>query len=131
MRASAGDARVSVQHMFAFVPEGADRAAIEETARRRFGYSTLVVGGRNELLDHFHAMRERGVERFYVWFTDFAAPATLEAFGAEVICFVLNARSRGAVGEHRLGPLVVVADEAAVAERHGRDARVASTSTPG
>ena len=37
------------------------------------------------MLDHFHAMQERGVERFYVWFTDFATPATLEAFGAEVI----------------------------------------------
>jgi alkanesulfonate monooxygenase SsuD/methylene tetrahydromethanopterin reductase-like flavin-dependent oxidoreductase (luciferase family) len=85
MRERAGDARVSVQQMFAFVPEGADRAAIEETALRRFGYSTLVVGGRSELLDHFHAMQERGVERFYVWFADFAAPATLEAFGAEVI----------------------------------------------
>jgi alkanesulfonate monooxygenase SsuD/methylene tetrahydromethanopterin reductase-like flavin-dependent oxidoreductase (luciferase family) len=85
MRARAGDARVSVQHMYAFVPEGADRRAIEETARRRFGYSTLVVGGASELLDHFHAMEERGVERFYVWFTDFAAPATLEAFGAEII----------------------------------------------
>jgi alkanesulfonate monooxygenase SsuD/methylene tetrahydromethanopterin reductase-like flavin-dependent oxidoreductase (luciferase family) len=85
MRERAGEARVSVQHMYAFVPEGADRAAIEETARRRFGYSNLVVGGRSELLDHFHAMQERGVERFYVWFTDFATPATLEAFGAEVI----------------------------------------------
>ncbi len=71
--------------MYAFVPEGGDRAAIEEAARRRFGYATLVVGGRDELLEHFHAMQERGVERFYVWFTDFATPATLEAFGAEVI----------------------------------------------
>ena len=42
MRERAGDARVSVQRMYAFVPEGADRAAIEEAARRRFGYSTLV-----------------------------------------------------------------------------------------
>ena len=85
MRASAGDARVSVQQMFAFVPQGADRAEIEEPARRRFGYTTLVVGGRSEMIDHFSAMRERGVERFYVWFADFAPPATLEAFGAEVI----------------------------------------------
>jgi hypothetical protein len=37
------------------------------------------------MLDHFHEMQERGVERFYVWFTDFAAPETVEAFGAEVI----------------------------------------------
>jgi len=85
MRASAGTARVSVQQMFAFVPEGADRAEIEEPARRRFGFNRLVVGGRNEMIDHFSAMRERGVERFYVWFADFAAAATLEAFGAEVI----------------------------------------------
>jgi alkanesulfonate monooxygenase SsuD/methylene tetrahydromethanopterin reductase-like flavin-dependent oxidoreductase (luciferase family) len=85
MRASAGDARVSVQQMFAFVPQGVDRAAIEEPARRRFRYQSLVIGGRDELVDHFSAMRERGVERFYVWFADFAPPETLEAFGAEVI----------------------------------------------
>jgi alkanesulfonate monooxygenase SsuD/methylene tetrahydromethanopterin reductase-like flavin-dependent oxidoreductase (luciferase family) len=86
MRDRAGDARVSVQHMYAFVPQGVERAAIEEPARRRFGHhSNLVVGERTELLDHFHAMQERGVERFYVWFTDFAAIETLEAFGAEVI----------------------------------------------
>ncbi len=85
MRASAGNARVSVQQMFAFVPEGVDRAEIEEPARRRFGYHSLIVGGRDELVDHFSAMRERGVERFYVWFADFAPPSTLEAFGAEVV----------------------------------------------
>jgi alkanesulfonate monooxygenase SsuD/methylene tetrahydromethanopterin reductase-like flavin-dependent oxidoreductase (luciferase family) len=85
MRASAGDARVSVQQMFAFVPQGVNRAEIEEPARRRFRHQSLVVGGRDELVDHFSAMRERGVERFYVWFADFAPPETLEAFGAEVI----------------------------------------------
>jgi alkanesulfonate monooxygenase SsuD/methylene tetrahydromethanopterin reductase-like flavin-dependent oxidoreductase (luciferase family) len=86
MREAAGNARVSVQHMYAFVPEGADRAAIEEPARRRFGHhSNLVIGGRSELLDHFHAMGERGVERYYAWFADFAPTTTLEAFGAEVI----------------------------------------------
>jgi alkanesulfonate monooxygenase SsuD/methylene tetrahydromethanopterin reductase-like flavin-dependent oxidoreductase (luciferase family) len=85
MRASAGAARVSVQQMFAFVPQGVDRAEIEEPARRRFGFGGLVVGGRSEMIDHFSAMRERGVERFYAWFADFAPPATLEAFGAEVI----------------------------------------------
>jgi hypothetical protein len=30
-------------------------------------------------------MHARGVERFYVWFADFAPPSTLEAFGAQVI----------------------------------------------
>jgi alkanesulfonate monooxygenase SsuD/methylene tetrahydromethanopterin reductase-like flavin-dependent oxidoreductase (luciferase family) len=85
MRPSAGTARVSVQQMFAFVPEGVDRATVEEPARRRFGYHNLVVGGRQELIDHFSGMRERGAERFYVWFADFAPRSTLEAFGAEVI----------------------------------------------
>ena len=85
MRDRAGDARVSIQRMYTFAPEGSDRAAIEEAAQKRFGYSSRVVGGSAEMLDHFHAMQERGVERFYVWFTDFAPTATLEAFGAEVI----------------------------------------------
>jgi len=85
MRPSAGTARVSVQQMFAFVPEGVDRATVEEPARRRFGYHNLVVGCRQELIDHFSGMRERGAERFYVWFADFAPRSTLEAFGAEVI----------------------------------------------
>ena len=39
----------------------------------------------NELVDTYGALVESGVERFYVWFTDFAAPQTLEAFGATVI----------------------------------------------
>ena len=86
MRGAAGAARVSVQQMFAFVPEGVDRAAVEDPARRRFGYhGNLVVGGRDEMIEHFSTMRGRGVERFYVWFADFAPAATLEAFGAEVI----------------------------------------------
>jgi alkanesulfonate monooxygenase SsuD/methylene tetrahydromethanopterin reductase-like flavin-dependent oxidoreductase (luciferase family) len=85
MRSRAGDARVSIQRMYTFTPEGSDRAAIEEAAQKRFGYSSRVIGGSSEMLDHFHGMQEQGVERFYVWFTDFAPTATLEAFGAEVI----------------------------------------------
>lgn len=85
MRDRAGDARVSIQRMYTFTPEGSDRAAIEAAATKRFGYSSRVVGGSSEMLDHFHAMHEQGVERFYVWFTDFAPTSTLEAFGAEVV----------------------------------------------
>src|SRR4029079_17419363 len=77
MRGHAGDARVSVQQMCAYVPAGEDRARVEELARRRFGHhQELVVGGSNEVVDHLVSMRERGVERFYMWFTDFAQPAT-------------------------------------------------------
>ena len=58
---------------------------------RRFGGSvmgeTTVVGKTDELADHFGALRARGVERFYVWFTDFAPPETLARFG-EVIAAV-------------------------------------------
>jgi alkanesulfonate monooxygenase SsuD/methylene tetrahydromethanopterin reductase-like flavin-dependent oxidoreductase (luciferase family) len=86
MRPHAGDARVSVQQLCAYVPRGEDRAKVEELARRRFGhYERLLVGGRDEIVDHFGGMRERGVERFYVWFTDFAQTSTLAAFGEEVI----------------------------------------------
>ena len=137
MRASAGNARVSVQQMFAFVPEGVDRAEIEEPARRRFGYHSLIVGGRDELVDHFSAMRDRGVERFYVWFADFAPPSTLEAFGAEVVRRVRLTSRAGSVrpvGQQRVGAAVVVADEAAVAERHRRPLRlhrVADRRQPG
>ncbi|HLM29872.1 MAG TPA: LLM class flavin-dependent oxidoreductase [Acidimicrobiales bacterium] len=83
-----GRARVSAQVMVALVPTEADRAAVSEMVARRFGGSvmgeTAVVGTTDELVAHFTALRARGVERFYVWFTDFAPPETLRRFG-EVI----------------------------------------------
>ena len=42
-------------------------------------------GGGAELMEAFAPLHDRGVDRFYVWFTDFAPPATVEAFGDEVI----------------------------------------------
>ena len=45
----------------------------------------LVVGEAAELVDHFRGLSGQGVERFYVWFTDFAASHTLGGFGADVI----------------------------------------------
>jgi hypothetical protein len=75
--------------MIAFVPSAADRAAVTELAQRRFAAMTasggLVVGDGAELVEHFRARQARGVERCYVWFTDFAEPDTLGQFGAEVI----------------------------------------------
>ncbi|HKH24339.1 MAG TPA: hypothetical protein VKA42_02665, partial [Acidimicrobiales bacterium] len=83
-----GRARVSAQVMVALVPTEADRAAVSEMVARRFGGSvmgeTAVVGTTDELAAHFTALRARGVERSYVWFTDFAPPETLRRFG-EVI----------------------------------------------
>ena len=80
----AGDTRVSVQIMVALVPHESARDAVSETVRRRFPTgmgSTVVVGTADELADHFAGLRARGVERFYVWFTDFAPPDTLRRFG--------------------------------------------------
>ena len=83
-----GSARVSVQTMVALVPTEGDRAAVTRLVARRFGGSglgdTIVVGTAGELAAHFAALRGRGVERFYVWFADFAPPDTLRRFG-EVI----------------------------------------------
>jgi len=44
-----------------------------------------LVGNAAELLPRLQALRAGGVERIYTWFTDFAPPATLAAFGREVI----------------------------------------------
>jgi alkanesulfonate monooxygenase SsuD/methylene tetrahydromethanopterin reductase-like flavin-dependent oxidoreductase (luciferase family) len=88
LRPRAGKARVSIQQLVTLVPAGGARDEIIRTAARRFGRMAgetgLVVGAVDELTVHFRALADRGVERFYVWFTDFASSSTLEAF-AEVI----------------------------------------------
>jgi hypothetical protein len=84
MRPYAGSARCSLQAQVALVPVAGRRDEIEASARRRFG-STPIVGTAPELVDYFGSLQERGVERVYAWFCDFAAPATLAAFGEDVI----------------------------------------------
>jgi hypothetical protein len=44
-----------------------------------------VIGTSSELVDHFGQLRDNGVERTYVWFSDFAQLQTIAAFGQEVI----------------------------------------------
>ncbi len=87
LRASIGSARVSAQVMVAVVPDEASRAEVTSTAMRRFGVyeSGLLVGTTAELAEKFSLLADRGIERMYVWFADFAQPETLERFGAEVI----------------------------------------------
>jgi alkanesulfonate monooxygenase SsuD/methylene tetrahydromethanopterin reductase-like flavin-dependent oxidoreductase (luciferase family) len=87
LRASAGTARVSVQQMVGFVGRDADRQSVTETSSRRFGYlgQGLICGDAAELRDHFAGLTEQGVERFYVWFADFAPPDTLTEFAETVI----------------------------------------------
>jgi alkanesulfonate monooxygenase SsuD/methylene tetrahydromethanopterin reductase-like flavin-dependent oxidoreductase (luciferase family) len=86
MRPLAGRARCSLQVQVAFVAPGheTEREAIDVAARRRF-WGSHVLGNASELVDYFGALAERGVERVYVWFTDFAPTETLEAFGGTVI----------------------------------------------
>jgi alkanesulfonate monooxygenase SsuD/methylene tetrahydromethanopterin reductase-like flavin-dependent oxidoreductase (luciferase family) len=84
MRSFAGSARCSLQQQIAFVASESDRNAIIETAHRRFG-DTAFVGNAAQCLDYFGGLQDRGIERAYVWFCDFAAPETLLAFGEAVI----------------------------------------------
>lgn len=84
MRPFAGKARCSLQAQVALVPAAAERDEIEATARRRFG-STPIIGTVPELVDYFGSLQDRGVERVYAWFCDFAEPDTLAAFGEGVV----------------------------------------------
>jgi alkanesulfonate monooxygenase SsuD/methylene tetrahydromethanopterin reductase-like flavin-dependent oxidoreductase (luciferase family) len=85
MRPAAGDARVSIQQRVAFVPSEDARDDVIGLATKRFGTTGVVSGTSPELVDQFAALADRGVERVYAWFTDFAKPETLEQFGAEVM----------------------------------------------
>jgi alkanesulfonate monooxygenase SsuD/methylene tetrahydromethanopterin reductase-like flavin-dependent oxidoreductase (luciferase family) len=85
LRSQVGDARASVQQMVTLVRHGDDREEVTALAMRRFGRARPVVGTASELVDHFGRMAGQGVERVYVWFTDFAPPETLAEFGEEVI----------------------------------------------
>jgi alkanesulfonate monooxygenase SsuD/methylene tetrahydromethanopterin reductase-like flavin-dependent oxidoreductase (luciferase family) len=84
MRPFSGDARCSLQAQVAFVPASGSREEIAGAALRRFG-PTPIVGSAQELVDYFGSLAERGVERVYVWFCDFAPPDTLMEFGEDVI----------------------------------------------
>jgi alkanesulfonate monooxygenase SsuD/methylene tetrahydromethanopterin reductase-like flavin-dependent oxidoreductase (luciferase family) len=80
-----GKARPSMEHMVAFVPSENNRQEVAGLAMKRFGTMGVVVGNSTELVDFFGGLRDRGVERVYAWFTDFAQPETLAAFGETVI----------------------------------------------
>ena len=84
---AAGSARVSVQQMIGFVRKDSDPEKVREVSARRFGNlgSGLVCGDADELSGHFSDLSGQGVERFYVWFADFAAPESLHEFGETVI----------------------------------------------
>ena len=84
---AAGTARVSVQQMVGFARSGSDPNAVREVSTRRFGHlgSGLVCGDADDLIQHFAGLAAQRVERFYVWFADFAIPDSLHEFGESVI----------------------------------------------
>jgi alkanesulfonate monooxygenase SsuD/methylene tetrahydromethanopterin reductase-like flavin-dependent oxidoreductase (luciferase family) len=84
-RALVGDARVSIQQTVAYVGRDADRGTVAEAAARRFRHMPPVAGTGTELVDYFGRLADQGIERVYAWFSDFAPPDTLAAFGTEVI----------------------------------------------
>jgi alkanesulfonate monooxygenase SsuD/methylene tetrahydromethanopterin reductase-like flavin-dependent oxidoreductase (luciferase family) len=83
----AGSARLSVQQMIGFVRSGSDPNTVREVSTRRFGNlgSGLVCGNADELIGYFAGLAAQRVERFYVWFADFAVPDSLHEFGESVI----------------------------------------------
>lgn len=87
LRSRAGSAKVSIQQMVGFVGADADRHAVTDVSRRRFSYlgDGLVCGDAADLRRHFAGLAAQGVQRFYVWFSDFAAPQSLREFGETVI----------------------------------------------
>jgi len=87
LKPQVGKARISVQQQLAFVPTESAREDVTAITRRRFGAEPLIGTG-PELVDHHADLVQRGAERIYVWFTDFAQPETLAQYGREVIAVV-------------------------------------------
>jgi alkanesulfonate monooxygenase SsuD/methylene tetrahydromethanopterin reductase-like flavin-dependent oxidoreductase (luciferase family) len=87
-RPATGGARLSVQVLVTLVTDETRRDETVELAARRFGRmgeDAHVVGDGREVAGRLQDLADEGVERIYTWFTDFAPPATLAAFGAEVV----------------------------------------------
>jgi alkanesulfonate monooxygenase SsuD/methylene tetrahydromethanopterin reductase-like flavin-dependent oxidoreductase (luciferase family) len=86
LRPLAGPARISSQHPIGLAATPADVPAVTALAQRRFGgWGGLITGTPADVAERLAEFRDRGVERFYLQFSDFAAPGTLARFGAEVI----------------------------------------------
>lgn len=96
LRGRVGDARVSMQPMVALLSSESERTEVTALNDRRFGGTklgeNLVVGTAPELTEHFGQLHEQGVDRFYVWFADFAPLETLERFGRVISDLQADAR---------------------------------------
>jgi alkanesulfonate monooxygenase SsuD/methylene tetrahydromethanopterin reductase-like flavin-dependent oxidoreductase (luciferase family) len=91
LRDQAGAARVSIQQLVALVHSEREREEMTALTQRRYAGTKLasaaVVGTAPELASHFARLHAGGVDRFYVWFADFAPVDTVHHF-AEVIASV-------------------------------------------
>jgi alkanesulfonate monooxygenase SsuD/methylene tetrahydromethanopterin reductase-like flavin-dependent oxidoreductase (luciferase family) len=86
LRDQVGDARPSLQQMVTYAPDPATADEVIATAERRFRhFPHRVVGDSATMVAHVRDLESRGIERVYLWFSDFADEANLARFGAEVL----------------------------------------------
>jgi len=86
LRPLAGQARISTQHPVGLAADPAQVPAVTALTQRRFaGWGGLITGTAADVATALADLSARGVERFYLQFSDFGTPATLARFGADVI----------------------------------------------
>jgi alkanesulfonate monooxygenase SsuD/methylene tetrahydromethanopterin reductase-like flavin-dependent oxidoreductase (luciferase family) len=86
LRPLAGRARISTQHPVGLAATAADVPTVTALTQRRFGgWGGLITGTAADVAGTLADLRERGVERFYLQFSDFGTPGTLARFGTDVI----------------------------------------------
>jgi alkanesulfonate monooxygenase SsuD/methylene tetrahydromethanopterin reductase-like flavin-dependent oxidoreductase (luciferase family) len=86
LRPLAGKARISSQHPVGLAATAADVPAVTALTERRFGsWGGLITGTAADIAGRLAGLADRGVERFYLQFSDFGTPGTLARFGDEVI----------------------------------------------
>ncbi len=96
LRPLVGSARVSVQHPITIASDAAGLADALGPARKRFGnWGGTIEGTPDVVAEALIEEARKGVEQFYVMFTDFATTESLELFGREVIPTV-----RAALAQH-------------------------------
>jgi len=86
LRPLAGRARISSQHPVGLAATDQDVPEVTAVAERRFGgWGGLITGTAAGIASQLAGLLDRGVERFYLQFSDFATPGSLARFGDEVI----------------------------------------------
>jgi alkanesulfonate monooxygenase SsuD/methylene tetrahydromethanopterin reductase-like flavin-dependent oxidoreductase (luciferase family) len=86
LRPLAGTARISTQHPVGLAATPADVPAVTALTERRFGgWGGPITGTAADVAGRLAGLANRGVERFYLQFSDFGTPSTLARFGDEVI----------------------------------------------